>query len=290
MSAQVHVVGYFSIDRIDAGGAVVDGVPGGAALYAALAANAAGASVVLHANAGEDFRDEWLAQLAARGIDLSGVARAQGPTRRARLDYHADDRRVSGHHGEAAWWERTRDLAPTPPKAPAAADVVALMAVPGAVADAALAAAGRASARVTMDTSAAFAGRERNGLLARAAAVHAFAPSVEETRLLLPGLGDDDAALRLAGAGCNVLHKRGPEGAFAVRARAAAGTRLPAPRAEPRDPTGAGDSVVGALAVGIAAGDDFVAAAGAALAYGARCVGGLGPAAFGFDFGGSPSP
>lgn len=290
MSARVHVVGYFSIDRIDAGGSSFEGVPGGAALYAALAASAAGASVALYAKAGDDFRDEWLAQLVARGIDMTGVTRAEGATRRARLAYGADDRRASAHHGELTWWTRTLELAPAPPVAPDATDVVALMAVPGEVAEAAIAAAGRSSARVTMDTSGAFAKRERDALLARAARVHVFAPSVEETRILHPGLAEDAAALRLAGSGCDVLHKRGPDGAFAVRARAADGVRLPAPPAVPRDPTGAGDSVVGALAAGLAAGRDFVAAARAALDFGARCVGGLGPSAFGFEFKETASP
>lgn len=290
MSARVHVVGYLSIDRIEHGGRSVDGVPGGAALYGALAANAAGAPVKLYAIAGDDFRDEWLAQLAERGIDISAMRRADGPTRRARLAYGAGDRRMSAHHGEAEWWRRTHALAPPPPS-PDAGDIVALMAVPGDAADASIAAARSASARVAMDTSAAFADREPAAILARAAAVFAFAPSAEETRVLYPGLDDDTAALRLAATGCNILHKRGPAGAFAVRAGAGSGLRLPAPPVvEPRDPTGAGDATVGALAAALAGGAEFVAAAGAALEFGARCVRGLGPAAFGFDYEGMSAP
>lgn len=284
MTGRVHVVGYLSIDRIEAGGRAMEGVPGGAALYAALAARAAGATVALHAAAGEDFSEAWLEQLAARGIDLAGVARKAGPTRRARLAYGPRDARASAHYAEAAWWERTRALAPSPPATVGGGDIVALMAVPDGVADATLAAARGAGARIAMDTSAAFATDGRDAVLARAAMVDCFAPSLEETRLLHPGLDDDAAAVRLAASGCDVLHKRGPAGAYAVAARADRGVRLPAPKTDLCDPTGAGDSTVGALAAGLAAGADFVVAATAALAFGARCVSGIGPSALGLDF------
>lgn len=287
MTGSVHVVGYLSIDRIETGSAAGDDVPGGAALYAALGARAAGAAVVLHAMAGEDFRTEWLQQAANLGIDLAGVVRCASPTRRARLAYRADESRENAHHGQDVWWARTQALAPTIPATFAAGDTVALMAVPSDVAARTLAAAAHAGARTIMDTSAAFATREREAVCANAAKAHSFAPSAEETRHLCPDRNDDDAAFALAALGCNVLHKRGAAGAFAVAARAATGLRLAAPPATLRDPTGAGDAVAGALAAGIAAGLDFVAAARAALQIGARCVGGWGPAALGLRFEGS---
>jgi ribokinase len=290
MTGTVHVVGYLSIDRIETGSAAGDDVPGGAALYAALGARATGAPVVLHATAGGDFRVEWLQQAAALGIDLSGVARQQYPSRRARLAYRADESRDNAHHAEDVWWERTHALAPTVPATFAAADAVALMAVPSAVATQTLALAASVGARVVMDTSAAFATRERDAVCANAAKAYVFAPSAEETRHLCPDRSDDDAAFALAALGCNVMHKRGAAGAFVVAARAATGLRLAAPPANLRDPTGAGDAVAGALAAGIAAGLDFVAAARAALQIGARCVGGWGPAALGFRFEGSAAP
>jgi ribokinase len=287
MTGTVHVVGYLSIDRIETGSDAGDDVPGGGALYAALGARAAGAAVVLHAMAGEDFRAEWLQQAADLGIDVAGVVRCQSPTRRARLAYRADDSRDNAHHAEDVWWARTRTLAPAAPSVLAAGDVVALMAVPSEVAADTLAVATNARARVVMDTSAAFAMLEREAVCANAARAHSFAPSAEETRHLCPDRSDDDAAFALAAMGCNVLHKRGAAGAFAVAARAATGLRLAAPSATLRDPTGAGDAVAGALAAGIAAGLDFVGAARAALRIGARCVGGWGPAALGLRFDGS---
>jgi sugar/nucleoside kinase (ribokinase family) len=287
MTATVHVVGYLSIDRIETGRDAGDDVPGGAALYAALGARAAGAAVALHAMSGVDFRAEWLQQAATLGIDLAGVVRCSSPTRRARLAYRTDESRDNAHHAQDAWWERTHTLVPAVPAALAAGDVVALMAVPSAVAAKTLAAAAKAGARVVMDTSAAFASAERQAVCTNAAKAHIFAPSLEETRHLCPDCSDDAAAFALAGSGCNVLHKRGAAGAFAVAARAATGLRLAAPPATLRDPTGAGDAVVGALAAGIAAGLDFIAGARAALQIGARCVGGWGPAALGLHFEGS---
>jgi ribokinase len=287
MSGTVHVVGYLSIDRIETGSAAGDDVPGGAALYAALGARAAGAAVVLHAMAGNDFRAEWLQQTADLSIDLAGVVQRPSPTRRARLAYRTDESRDNAHHGQEIWWERTQALAPAVPTTLAAGNTVALMAVPSDIAARTLAAAANAGARVVMDTSAAFATRERDAVRANAARAHIFAPSAEETRHLCPNRYDDDAAFELAALGCSVLHKRGAAGAFAVAARAATGLRLAAPPAMLRDPTGAGDAVAGALAAGTAAGLDFVAAARAALQIGARCVGGWGPAALGLHFEGS---
>jgi sugar/nucleoside kinase (ribokinase family) len=287
MSGTVHIVGYLSIDRIETGGAAGDDVPGGAALYAALGARAAGAAVVLHAMAGNDFRAEWLQQAADLGIDLVGVVQRPSPTRRARLAYRADESRDNAHHGQEIWWERTQALAPAVPTTLAAGNTVALMAVPSEIAARTLAAAAHVGARVVMDTSAAFATREHDAVRANAARAHIFAPSAEETRHLCPDRNDDDAAFELAALGCSVLHKRGAAGAFAVAARAATGLRLAAPPAMLRDPTGAGDAVAGALAAGTAAGLDFVAAARAALQIGARCVSGWGPAALGLHFEGS---
>lgn len=280
----VRVVGYLSFDRIEFQGRVCDDVPGGAALYAALAARQAGANVSLHAIAGEDFDAALLARLAQIGIDLSQIQRAAGKTRRARLAYSTADLRTNAHHGADAWWERTRALAPPVPANLAAGDVVALMAVPGATAAATLDAARLAGARVAMDTSAAFAARECELILAVCGGAHVFAPSLEETRLLCPDMSDDAAAVRLAASGCNVLQKRGADGAFAVAAHRDSGTRLAAPPTAVLDPTGAGDATLGGLAAALAAGLDFMSAARAALASGAACVRALGASALGLDF------
>jgi sugar/nucleoside kinase (ribokinase family) len=279
---RVHVVGYLSIDRLVLDGRSVEDVPGGGALYAALAARGAGAEVVLHACAGADFRAAWLDRLAALGVDMAGIVRRPVPTRRARLAYVDDERRDSAHFAEAAWWASTRALAPHLAAPPARDDVIAMPPVPGDVLAAVLAQARAAGARVVADTSAAFARRDGDALRAALPGLAAFAPSLEETRILAPGLNDDDAALALAAQGCPVLQKRGAAGAVLAGDPGAGLIRLPAPvAAAVVDTTGAGDSVLGALAAGLCTNKDLVGAARDALAWGARCVAGLGPATLG---------
>jgi len=275
-------VGYFSFDRIEAAGRAHDDVPGGAALYAALAARAEGAAVTLSAVAGSDWPQAWLDALAARGIDMSAVARGGAPTRRARFAGVEDGPRVNVHHDESEWWARTAALAPEAPADLAPADVVAAMPVPTRIVDAVLVRARACGARVTMDGSAAFARADGGALRALVPRVEVFCAGPEETRALFPGLDDDAAALAIARLGPAVLHKRGSKGALAIATGGGEARALPAPRADVRETTGAGDATTGALAAGLAAGLPFFAAAERALAAGARCVTGIGPAAFDF--------
>lgn len=275
-AGRVIVVGYLSIDRIATASAQAEAVPGGAALYAALGARAAGAAVSLVACAGADWPQAWTEALAARGIDVAAVVRRAGPTRRARLDYAADGLRRSAHHEEAAWWERTDALAPPDPPRADAADVI----VAGPMRAARLRdVLDRASgARVVADTSEAFARREAEALRALFSALAVFAPSREETRLLAPG---PEPARALAACGTVVVEKRGAEGLAVYRDADTPPVVVAAPAVVVIDPTGAGDATVGALAAGLARGEDVVAAARGAVAVGARCVTGPGPSALG---------
>ena len=68
--------------------------PGGAALYVALGARLWRVEVAIVSVVGEDYPEEILAALAARGIDLGGVRRAAGPTLRTWLLYEGRRRRV----------------------------------------------------------------------------------------------------------------------------------------------------------------------------------------------------
>jgi sugar/nucleoside kinase (ribokinase family) len=277
---RVHVVGYLSIDRIATPLLRRDNVPGGAALYAALGARAAGGDVALHAAAGEDFAQAWLDALGRMGIDLACVVRRPGRTRRARLVHAANGARLSDH--DAEWWARTAALAPPLPAEVAPGDVVVVGPMPAAGAAGAIAHA--AGARVVADTSEAFAAREPQVLRALLPRLAVFAPSREETRLLLPGLDDDRAALALAAAGCMIMQKRGADGVVVVAGADAPLLRLPAPPVDVVDRTGAGDATVGALAAGLAAGLQFADAARRALAVGAATVTGVGPSALGLLF------
>ena len=278
----IAVVGYLSLDLVEHAGAVPFRAPGGAALYASLGARAAGGDVSLYASIGEDYPEGLLRAIEAAGIDISGVERRSGPTRCTRMSYGADGRRASHHHGDEAWWERTRALAPpssflgkhpdarlfTPLPAPLLADY-----------------AERSRGRLrTADTSEAFARTERAALLAAVAKLDVFAPSREETRLLLPELDDDAAARDLARRGPAVVQKRGPDGAFVVLPRNGTEIRYDAPVVAVADPTGAGDAFAGALTVAAAQGLSWPDIMQAAFAVAARAVAAYGPAGLGLDW------
>jgi sugar/nucleoside kinase (ribokinase family) len=276
VTRRLAVIGHVSLDAVRAPTAEVDDVPGGAALYAALGARHAGAAVSLFARTGEDWPAAATAALAAAGIDTTGLVAGSGPTRRSVQRHDRAGNRRSTHHGEEAWWERTRALRPPLPDAsPRWAAWVVMPVLPETLA-AAIAAAAPAGIPVIADTSEAFAARARDALLAAVPRLAAFCPSVAETRLLLPGRGDDDAADALAARGTVVLQKRGADGVLLADRE---GLRpIAVEPVEAVDPTGAGDATVGAFAAHLAAGLSHTEAAQRAMVTGAAAVGGIGPA------------
>lgn len=283
----IGVVGYLSLDEIHVDGVGRRGVPGGAALYAALGALAGCARVLLGAARGSDFPEAVLGALATMGVDLSAVARRDHPTRRAGLAYGRDGRRESGHYRQGEWHAATRAL--TPPLLPdeASPAVVVLTAMPAEALERQIAWARARGAGVVVDTSEVFAAGEGARLLELVRRVDLFAPSREETRCLLPGL-DDDAALRALGGRCpRVVQKRGAEGLALVSIAHPSGLRQPAVAAGVVDPTGAGDACVGALGAGVARGLDDPALLALGVEVGARAVAGFGPEGLGLA---SPEP
>lgn len=251
-------------------------VPGGAALYAALGARSTGAEASICAAVGEDYPEAWLQALGGCGIGLDGIERRPGPTRRAQLVHAATGARRSRH--DAAWWERTAALTPPAPSWNGAGICVACPMPAASLRELTE----QADVPVVADTGV-FAEQEAEALLALVPRLHVFAPSREETRLLLPGLDDDAAALALARLGSHALQKRGVDGAVAVVAGTGVLVRIAAPVVpHMSDPTGAGDATVGALAA-LMLKRPFLEAAEMALAAGAQAVTAIGPVAFGFD-------
>jgi sugar/nucleoside kinase (ribokinase family) len=277
----ISVAGYLSLDEIVVEGVGRRGVPGGAALYATLGALAGGVRVQLAVTCGSDFPEAVLESLAAMGVDLSSVGRSDHPTRRAALVHGRDGRRESGHYGRDEWHAATRAL--TPPCLPdgSPVSVVVLTAMPADALARQIAWARTRGARVVVDTSEVFAAAERARLLELLRRVDLFAPSREESRLLLPGL-DDEAALAALGGLCQrVVQKRGADGLALVSGSHPLGLRRPAPVAPVVDPTGAGDACVGALGAGLAQGLEDPALLALALGIAARAVAGFGPEGLG---------
>jgi sugar/nucleoside kinase (ribokinase family) len=274
----VWVVGYLSLDDIRVEGRVHRSVPGGGALYASLGAAAGGAAPVVVAACGPDFPESTMGALRAAGVDVAVVARREHPTRRAHLAHGADGRRESAHYARAEWHAATEALAPPLPSAatPAPAAVV-LTAMPAADLARQLDRAKERGARVVADTSEIFAARDRDALLALIERMDLFAPSREETRLLLPDLDDDGALAALAMRCPRVVQKRGADGLALRSAAHPAGLRVPARPGAVVDPTGAGDACVGALAAGVARGLDDAALLALASDVAARAVAGIGP-------------
>ena len=284
-SPRITVAGYLSLDSIACPAGNFGDVPGGAALYAALGARAAGARVRLRAALCGDFPRAALDGLASLGIDVDGLEQAAGATRRGRLeDREASParatRRESPHHRNPEWWARTRALAPAPCRR--GADAVVLTAMPaGCLLDHAVAARAR-GARVVADTSEGFAATEGAALLAALPRLDLFAPSREEVRRLLPGLGDE-AAQRALDARCpQVVQKRGPEGMWWSRAGRPI-CREPSHAREIADSTGAGDAAVGALAAGLARGLPGPELLREASVVAARAAGSVGPLGLGLE-------
>ena len=286
---RVTVSGYLSLDTIVCPRGTFEDVPGGAALYAALGARAAGARVHLRASLCGDFSRAALDGLEALGVDLGRLEPAPGPTRRARLEDRSASperptERISPHLSDPEWWERTRALAPAPALVPA--DAVVITAMPAESVERHAHAARSLGARVVADTSEAFATTEREALLAVLARVDLFAPSLEEVRLLLPGVSDEAAQRELESRCRHVVRKLGPDGL--VWSSAGHRPRRQASRAGTvADSTGAGDATVGALAAGFARGLPIPDMLRESSAIAARAVSGVGPTGLGLDLSGT---
>jgi sugar/nucleoside kinase (ribokinase family) len=227
------------------------GEAGGAVLYAALGARLSGASVGLVSLRGDDYPAATLAALAARGVDLTGVAGLGRPGLRAWLLYEGGRRRIvqrleTPTHAEASpgfeaiptAWRAARGFHVAPmPLSVQAPLVAALAARPGAF--------------VSLDPH----------LPLQQETLAEWAPVLAGLDALFVGedeqqLGDDlsAAALRLATIGggrlSRIVFKRGARGGTLIDL--ASGERHEwAPRAQAVvDPTGAGD----AFAAGVLAG------------------------------------
>jgi sugar/nucleoside kinase (ribokinase family) len=278
------IAGYLSIDTVTDAAGRSRRMPGGACLYAGLGALHAGAEVALAASVGADYPDFWIEALALAGLDLAHLIRKNTLSRHADIRHFADGRRVSAHYRDPEWWVSSAEHAPEWPADLSGVGILVAGPMPVSRLARLVEDARGQGVPVVADTSEAFARADPGGILQLVPALSVFAPSREETRLLYPGMGDEDAARRLSSMGPAVVQKLGADGLRVVTSGGRKILHLPALGAEVVDPTGAGDATVGALAAGLLAGLDIADAARVALEAGALAVSGEGPSALGIKF------
>lgn len=217
------------------------GLLGGSGAYASIAA-AKYAPTALVSVAGDDLTDTDLAPLIQAGVDLSGVERRDGRTLRWAGTYDEDFTRSDVRNtdlGVVAGWR------PRVPRAWADTPYVLLANTDPAVQAAALGQLRPALAVLdTMEEWIATRRRDLDDLIAGVGVV-----SVNESELALLTGGKGAEALRARGPRA-VIVKRGRNGASLFTA--AGSVTVPAYRARPIDPTGAGDALAGAFTARLA--------------------------------------
>lgn len=242
-------------DLVFANGRTRMGEPGGAAVYASLAARLWGPSVGVVSVRGADYPADLLDELARRGIELR-LRALDGPGVRTWLLYEESGRRVVHRLGGPSHAE----VSPEPDEIPAAwlgARAFHLAPMPIEVQRRLVARLSpRRAAALSLDPHEPV--REDNLAAWREtlAGVDAFFPSRDELRL--DGVERDPRAAlrRLAGGRLRfVAFKRGADGGLLYDARADAFIEWPPVPRLTGDPTGAGDAFAGGFLSGLLAGE-----------------------------------
>ena len=253
---RVVVVGNLTVDDVVLpDGTTLMATLGGNSVHTAAAALTAGVPVTLVARRGENFPADAWQRLNDAGVDLSHVVDVPGPTVRNWVIYEPDGRRHWVYRTAAA---RTCEVAPRPEDITTAvngAAVVHVAAMPLGHAEAVIREVRRAApaALVTLDTHEAWAGEGCERVLALAATVDLFEPSLEELQELTGTTTAGDGLASLVASGIRrVVVKAGGDGAYLVADDAL--LHVPAIETRVIDTTGAGDSFCGGVAAGLARG------------------------------------
>lgn len=256
MSGPILVAGSVALDSIETPFGSRDDVLGGAATHFSAAASLFGA-VRLVGVVGADFPMHELDFLGRRGVDLSAVAVADGPSFRWRGRYHLDMDHRDTLDLQLGVFSTFR---PTLSEAFAASEVVFLANVDPDVQLHVLEQAGGARL-VACDTIDHWIREKRPQVDELFSRVDLVFLNEDEARLYADTPNLQLAAARVLARGCRaVLIKKGENGAL-VHLNAASGGDVfvcPAyPLEEVVDPTGAGDSFAGGVVGMLAALDDF---------------------------------
>jgi len=269
--------GTVALDTVETPFGSVRDAPGGSALYFAAAA-ARLLPVAVVGVTGEDFPGAPLAELAARGVDVSGIERRPHPTFRWHARYDAAGLReiLSVHRGGIV-----REV-PVVPPALRDPEVLFLGSTDPSVQGHILSGSG-APGRVVLDSMGHWIRDRRRDLASLLARVDVFLADEEELRLLGAHADEGAAAAAVRALGPSwVVVKRGARGACAWGAEG--GVEVAGvPVAHVVDPTGAGDAFAGGLVAKLAGGRGLSPGAmREALRVGAR-MGALAVEAFSFE-------
>lgn len=244
---RILVAGHLSLDRIRTPDREADQVPGGAALYTAVAANVYGGSVGLLTTRCLDFPEPVLTQVRQLGIDTSEVLLVLGEQRRSFMEYSETFERVTHSHARKIWYEKSVEQVPRhlPEK-----DYTVLV-LPPMLPQVQLEYARWARSRgmrVCVDTSEYFAQRDGEALREVLHNCDLFLPSDVELNLLYPECGGKLEAVveRLSATGiAAAVIKRAELGAEIYDFKDRSAYRIGIRQTRVKDATGAGDTFNG---------------------------------------------
>lgn len=276
----VVVLGQLSIDDVVlADGTTAMASCGGDATYAALGASLWTAPVGVVAPAGDDFPPQHLEAIAARGLDLGGVRRVDGPAIRYWVLYEADGRRTFVQRSPESAFV---DTSPVPDDLPGrfwSARAFHLAAMPFAAVETLVRAirARAPEAIVTLDTHEDEVAGYQDRISAILPAVTAFLPSREEVASWFGWDDPERAILELGGLGQRLtIVKLGADGSLVHDARNGELARVGLAPGPVVDVTGAGDAFCGSVAAGLVLGDTASEAARRGAAGASLAIGGFG--------------
>ncbi len=255
MANKLHitVVGSAALDTIETQSDHADNALGGSALYLAAAASLF-APVHIVAVVGDDFDMDQIEFLKERGCDLSGLEVAPGKTFRWHGRYHADMNIRDTVTVELGVFE---GFSPKLPRAAAHAEILMLANIHPDLQEGVLEQM-KGKRFVAFDTMNHWISGTRSGVESILKKVDLVLLNDEELALLVGGNSIFEGAAKLMKMGPKyVVVKKGEHGSVFFSQKGVPFLCPAFPLANPKDPTGAGDSFAGGMLGYLAATGDF---------------------------------